>query len=298
MKSRLRPWLDKNRGPLTRALRAVVTVGLLAALVANVDARKVGSLLTRVNWMILVPVFLYLPAILLSALKWQILLGWRLPFWALVRIYWIGNFFSNFLPSTIGGDGYRVIKVKGEVGTKTALGSVLLDRASGFLGTLILFVLLSLALPGHLLLNRMDMLVCLVGLFALALLAIYVASSRFSRKVLEFLDVFREFRTSWKSVLSISLIYPALGITSLWFYFLMYGYRPSILATALFYLAIQLITLIPISINAIGVYEVSVVGLFATIGIPAEVSLSISLLSRAVMLLQTSVGGALYLGTR
>lgn len=273
-------------------------MGLFAVLLANVDIRKVGTLLIHVNGLILVPFFLYLPAILLSALKWQLLLGKRLPLWPLVRTYWIGNFFSNFLPSTIGGDGYRVIKIKREVSGKTALGSVLLDRASGFLGTLILFVVLSLALPGQILLNRRDILLCLIVLFVLALLAFYLTSKRFSGKVMELLTILRDFRASWTGVLSISLIYPLLGVTSLWFYFLMYGYRPSIPATALFYLAIQLISLIPVSINALGVYEVSVVGLFSTLGIPAEVSLSISLLSRAVMLLQTSVGGALYLWTK
>ncbi len=295
MTSRLRDWLARHRRPLAQTLRVVVTVGLLAALVTNINMRQVGSLLTHVNWLILVPFFLYLPAILLSALKWRIILGRQLPFWALVRIYWIGNFFSNFLPSTIGGDGYRVIKIKDDVGGKTAVGSVLLDRASGLLGTLVLFVLLSFALPGQLVWQRKDILACICLLCVLAVLAIRLAPDRLTAKLAGFLSAFREFRTSWKQVLLISLLYPALGITSLWFYFLMYGFTPSFLTTALFYLAIQLITLIPISINALGVYEVSVVGLFATIGIPAEVSLSISLLSRAVMLVQTAFGGLLFL---
>jgi len=42
--------------------------------------------------------------------------------------------------------------------------------------------------------------------------------------------------------------------------------------------------MIPISINAIGVQEASSIYFFSLIGIPAEVSLAISLLSRIVMM--------------
>jgi glycosyltransferase 2 family protein len=62
----------------------------------------------------------------------------------LVRLYFIGHFFSAFLPTGLGGDVMRVMEVRRYVKADVAAGTVLVDRLSGLL---MLFVLALVALP-------------------------------------------------------------------------------------------------------------------------------------------------------
>jgi uncharacterized membrane protein YbhN (UPF0104 family) len=67
-----------------------------------------------------------------NTLRWCALLwaqGVRISFWQAFRITWSGIFTSNFLPSTIGGDGLRMVAVLPYTQSKAlAIGSVVLDR--------------------------------------------------------------------------------------------------------------------------------------------------------------------------
>ncbi|NNK93813.1 MAG: flippase-like domain-containing protein [Desulfobacterales bacterium] len=69
---------------------------------------KVAS---RINWFYLTFSFILIPVMLIvSSLKWKMILDLhekKIPFFQLIRIYLIGYFFSNLLPSTVGGDVVR-----------------------------------------------------------------------------------------------------------------------------------------------------------------------------------------------
>jgi uncharacterized membrane protein YbhN (UPF0104 family) len=71
----------------------------------------------------------------LSALKWKWLLeadGIKLSIRTLFGSYLIGTFFNLFLPSTVGGDTYRIASIgRGRIVKSTA--AVLADRLSGFI---------------------------------------------------------------------------------------------------------------------------------------------------------------------
>jgi len=83
-------------------------------------------------WAILLSIVLYLLSYSFNTLRWCILLwtqGVKISLWQAYRLTWAGNFASNFLPSTIGGDGFRMLAVHPYTGHKTiSIGSVALDR--------------------------------------------------------------------------------------------------------------------------------------------------------------------------
>ena len=83
-------------------------------------------------WAIVLTVLCYLLSYGFNTLRWCILLwaqGVRISLWQAYRLSWAGNFASNFLPSTIGGDGFRMLAVHPYAGSKTvSIGSVVLDR--------------------------------------------------------------------------------------------------------------------------------------------------------------------------
>ena len=72
-----------------------------------------------------------------AAWKWQIILradNVHVPLPRLVASYLVGTFFNIFLPSSIGGDAYRIYDVARDSGrSASSFSSVLADRLSGFL---------------------------------------------------------------------------------------------------------------------------------------------------------------------
>jgi uncharacterized membrane protein YbhN (UPF0104 family) len=83
-------------------------------------------------WAVLLAFGFYLISYGFNTLRWCLLL-WaqevKLPFWKAYRLTWAGNFASNFLPSTIGGDGFRMLAVHPYTKSKSlSIGSVALDR--------------------------------------------------------------------------------------------------------------------------------------------------------------------------
>ena len=80
-----------------------------------------------------------------SCLKWRLLLGLqghRPPFRELMRLYFVGYFFSNLLPSNIGGDMVRSYYAGKRIGSQAdAAVSVFLERFTGLMLLLLLAVL-------------------------------------------------------------------------------------------------------------------------------------------------------------
>ncbi len=83
-------------------------------------------------WAILLAMAFYLLSYGFNTLRWCILLwtqGVKISFLQGYRLTWAGNLASNFLPSTIGGDGFRMLAVHRYTLSRTiSVGSVVLDR--------------------------------------------------------------------------------------------------------------------------------------------------------------------------
>lgn len=278
----------------SKIIKIIVAFTLLAILFFKVDIFKAVCSFKDIKLIIIIPFILYIPALLLSALKWQLILNKQFPFWFLFKVYWIGNFFSNFLPSTIGGDGYRVIKIIGKIKKERAIASILFDRISGLIATLILFFILSFFFIPYIK-NYYIISVTILLLIFICFVIFYLIDLKnfFIYQIIR--DIVKDFDKNFGKIFIISFNYLFLGVTSLWCYYFMFGYKLNFFLVAEFYFTIQLVSLIPISINAIGVYEIGLIGLFSLAGVPSEISLSISLLSRIIMLIQTAIGGLLFL---
>jgi uncharacterized protein (TIRG00374 family) len=82
--------------------------------------------------------------IVLSAWRWQQVLRLfdaHVPLLTLTRHYFAGQFVSNVMPSTVGGDVVRVARCAKNVGsTSVAFGSVVLERLSGMIALPLLVV--------------------------------------------------------------------------------------------------------------------------------------------------------------
>jgi glycosyltransferase 2 family protein len=120
---------------LRRALRAAVTVGIAAYIVAHVDMRDLGHALRGVRPGLFAAAFaLYVAGQALSAWKWALLghaVGLARPVRDYVRFYFVGMFFNLVGPSTVGGDVARGLYLGAGRRTAVALNSVVFDRVTG-----------------------------------------------------------------------------------------------------------------------------------------------------------------------
>jgi uncharacterized membrane protein YbhN (UPF0104 family) len=130
-----------RKGAVSTALRIGVSVGMLVVLLVRAPAFSWDDLLPRwslanVAWL-LTAVLLTLVGIVLSALRWQkVLDAMEIPATLprLVRHYLAGQFVSNVLPTTIGGDVLRVSRLSRDTGESPGtFASVVLERLTGWL---------------------------------------------------------------------------------------------------------------------------------------------------------------------
>lgn len=128
---------------ILRGLKLAVTVGLFLLIARSVDLSRTMQLLRGTAPSLLGAAFAALAAqALLAVARWRwilILQGMRLYYFRLARFYWLGLFFNQVLPSSVGGDAMRAYcLVRDGCGIGTASVAVLLDRILGLLGLILL----------------------------------------------------------------------------------------------------------------------------------------------------------------
>jgi uncharacterized protein (TIRG00374 family) len=139
--------------------RAASTVGrvLLSAVLLGmllwIFRRQLPDALARIREARVLPLVLavgwYLVFVLISSWRWKILLGAReLHFstWYLARVFVLSLFFCKLLPTSIGGDVFRISYTAKPGRAAEAFSATLLDRLIGFVSLLLLAVLVSLGL--------------------------------------------------------------------------------------------------------------------------------------------------------
>jgi len=119
-------------------LKVGLSLGLLALILREIGWREILSALQGAQLSYLAVAFaISLAGILLRAHRWQVLLaalGMEAPLSRLTELYFVGTFFNSVLPTGIGGDVVRIYELSKESDRPTeSIGTVLLDRATGFL---------------------------------------------------------------------------------------------------------------------------------------------------------------------
>lgn len=126
---------------LSLLLRIGLSVLMLAILIWRIPPidldEVIPELTARTAMWLLVAVCLTLAAVVLSAVRWQRvleILGLRAGLRRLLSYNLAGQFVSNVLPSTIGGDVLRVSRLSKDTGeTPKTFASVVLERLTGWI---------------------------------------------------------------------------------------------------------------------------------------------------------------------
>jgi len=311
--------MAKKRDLFFLLLKIVFSFSLIVLIVLKkAPLREIGNSLKEARlWWIGLSFSLHSFGLLISAIRWQILIkaqGDQASLGYLAKSYLAGNFFNLFLPTRFGGDVVRVWD--GSKPSKSLLKStaiVLVERLTGII------VLLCFALGVSLF--RLDMarelpviwISLTVGLLGLAAILSFFLPfsarligllpergmlSRIKKKIFEFREIiliYRDKKTAlfkalfWAFLLQVNVI--------LHYYFVGKALSLNIpfFDYFIFIPIVLLILTIPVTINGLGLREFLYISVFALYGIASSGAVSFSFIADiAFALIIGIVGGIIY----
>ena len=300
---------------LISGAKLAVTVALCWLIVSWIDWRAFYATIGDARYGLIALVFvLSLLGVGISAWKWQILLeghGIRFPLPSLIRWYFIAAFFNAFLPTNIGGDGYRLLKTyDNPKGRARAVGAILLERITGVLTLGFLGYLAALTIwwrTGHPLaatLAALGTIGSVIGLLSLALLWRFGSVGWLSRiKILKTIAAkTTEVIADWQGqaarmtvVMALSFAFHLLRIGFIWLLILALGKTVDPVELTMAVFAVEVAAMLPISIGGLGVMEGSFVYVMGSFGLNNEVGLASMLMLRVLTLMIGLIGALLYL---
>ncbi|OGQ08107.1 MAG: hypothetical protein A3G32_08145 [Deltaproteobacteria bacterium RIFCSPLOWO2_12_FULL_40_28] len=275
--------------------KLVCTIALIVLIIFWIKWDNVWFSIKQSNALIIIfPTMVWIVSLLLGALRWFFLLREKehpISYKKIAVLYWQSLFFINYLPAGLGGDVFRFKKLRDlKLHSKTNINILIIDRASGFFGILLLILLLGFSVK--------DLIRAHTDLQAIYLLSAVGMGLMMLACILKpkFLKHILNFKTEiLLKIILISTFFQFLSSLSLYsiFHFLHIGlpfYQGLWLATST-----TLSELIPITINSIGVKELSGVYLFDYLNSSKEEIISVFIVARSLQLILSLSGGMLYL---
>ena len=296
-------------------LRLLVTVAIFFALFKFIPYQELieaykNSELVYIGYSLVAFFF----ALMMGVVRWWIILadlGVHVSFREAVYPFFSGLFFNLFFPSLVAGDFFRGFALHCRHGnTKRIASSVVMDRFSGMLA-LGLVAVIALFFGWRRFLVGRVLVPLVVLLTALSLMALIVFSKRiflFSISKVKKGSAFRQKLVSFHEQLHVFKTKPIVFVRAITFSILIqlsipisfflaakaFGVEVGLLSFLVLVPLIITVASIPITIAGAGAREAASVYLFALIGVQRSISLSVSLLNLAFMVIFGILGGVLY----
>ena len=288
-------------------LKVLVTTLLFIVIFDKVDINSTIEILKATDSSFFILALLVMTIeVLIANTRWRLILkqlGSNIAYFTALRYLWIGVFFNQALPSSIGGDavrGYYLCKNEDYSISEATIG-VLLDRVIGLLG-LVLLVIFTIPLIFESIVTPLTKWTILAIIIA-ALLAIIMSliidliPNKFSQwKIMNGLVKFsskgREVLFSFYGMLSIilSLIIHLTFVFTAWL--LAYGMGLDISLTGMLLIVpiTNLLTAIPISIAGWGIREGLFIAGLGYLNVSSDAALALSILYGLSMLVVSLPG--------
>lgn len=295
----------------------MVSAGLLAALVAMVDWGDLREALAALSTERVLAVFvLCFAAQAMYVLRWRALtdmLGITESWMRSWHTVFAGLFLVNFLPGTLGSDGLRVVLLTKSCGrASTAVGAVAYER----LMQLALYVLMVAAAA----LTPMDWLqpwlrvIIVIGGAGAVLLIVFILYWLGQRSVDSPLARGGLLQAAWRLFATIlvetgrmqtrmrrhrraargfwvaSILNVAMILAMWWLILGELGHAISIPTIMLILGIVSIVTVVPVSLNGLGIFEGATVALLGLVGVPPAHAFLLALIVRAAFMAISFVG--------
>lgn len=287
------------------------------------DTGDLTSLFLNMKWM---PILLAVACLGLSnftgCYQWKLLLerqGVRLGYGHLLKLYFVGLFFNNFMPGNVGGDVKKVYDIRMQGGQSTigaGLTATFFDRLFGlfFLNVLALGVgaLFFIYDPAQrwLLLPSLWVFLGFCALFAclfsrrlgraLSFLSGKVLPKSVQERVLRMQFRFQGFRSLrlWLSITGLSAVTQILRVLVHYYCGLAIGLDIAVSWYFFYIPMVAVVSALPISIGGFGPRELLAQSLFAKAGVPSLESVLVQLLAYLVSLIVSLFGAFFFLADK
>ena len=303
--------MSKLSKPWRLVIKAAFSAIAIGGLIAGINWRELPELINGYHWEFAGAAFIGLMIQFpVSGLKWHAALrvcNVDVSPTRLTRFYCISHFVGQFLPTSIGGDAYRVYRVLPLVQPRSrAVTSIVLDRIVGLAALLVLgavgavFLIDNFRLPqGYLMALAVGCLGAVVGSAAM-----YFGWFRLIRKKLQHLkvvaaiqgDLMQLLRAGWKWVplLGMAFVFQLIAVAIVYLLFLGAGSSIGLAEVALIAAVTGLAGMIPLAINGIGVTEGTITLAGVALGADYEDAAVAAVLLRVVVLPLSCACGVLY----
>jgi uncharacterized membrane protein YbhN (UPF0104 family) len=291
-----------NRKLFIFILKLAVSSFSLYLIFRKADVRQVMRILGDIGvWYFLIASVLYIISIVVSTLRWKLLLPEKFVFGRLFSLYMIGAFFSSFLPGVIGGDVVKAYYLnKDAKKISLTLASIFMDRYLGYVALMLIGIFafpFSLPYFGASAYKWLMPLIFAVFVAASILFFGLKLGKRF-KVMSESYAYFSLLKTRQRVIVKaifLSFIIQAMNFLMVITLALKMGEHISVLLLSVFLPIIITFTSLPISISGIGVREGSFVLLLGLIGIRPEIATSLSLAWFFSVFVGSAPGLAFYL---
>ena len=303
---------------LKTALKLLFTFALLAIVLSQLDLEKFSETLSSMKptW-VLLAFSLQLLTVFPAVQRWRLILRnfeVRMSFVPLLKLAFIGSFFNLFLPTGIGGDFVRAFYLSRDVGRgiSSILTTILLERSGGLCALLLIGTISSalsdlevsgipavylflILLVGYTLINLLLFLPWIHTQIDLRLKRWKFDSIAAQMEMIyQGLQTLRRDGRTLGGSLLLSLIVQFNSILVMWLLAQAIGITSSFSTFLIFIPLINLTLMIPLAISGFGLREGAYYLLFSQVGLPAEMSITLSLMSYLVLLLAGFPGALFY----
>lgn len=283
-----------------------VSIGLLAWIISKIPLGSLKDSLVHAHRpSLLLAFFMVNLCMVVSALKWRPLLTVlqiQIPLGRLLAFYYAGLFANNFLPSGIGGDALRIYYVARESGkTKEAAASVVMERlvASLALGLTAAMAMLFVSHRGS---SVVFWSVRGLVIFCFVLLVfLFCYPFREEGKIGIFLrrmGDYKQFPGTLAGVLMLSFLFQGCLVLSNVFTFMALGIHLPLYIHFLYIPVIMAVSMLPLSINGLGVREGMYVLLYGYAGVDGATAMLCSLLFFTQVTVSSLAGGLIILARK
>ncbi len=295
-------------------IKLIITIAIFFFIAGNIEVDKTIEILKQASVLfIFFAISIQVLQVFVANIRWRMILNYmsiHVKYFQLLRYLWIGLFFNQTLPSSVGGDAMRGYCLYNSHGCTTSESTivVLLDRFVGLLG-LVFLILLLLPLSLYLLTGESSKELVLIAIslfFILTGIIFTLDVNPFVKRLIpqKFEALFSFSKNSRNlifsknpgiamtiislcihilSIVSVYLLAISMGLTVTWMDLLL------IIPLVIFFIAL------PISIAGWGVREgVMVIGL-GYLGVSSEEALALSIVFGLSNLIVSIPGSAIWL---
>jgi uncharacterized membrane protein YbhN (UPF0104 family) len=289
--------MKKNFKTVIKILFSLVLITFI--IFTKINKGEVISRFKILDWkyVCLILAFIFLNFVF-SSIRWKKLLVYKeaekVSLKYLVSLYFTGAFFNNFLPTSVGGDAYKMYKLSKKVGNSAiGISSTFMER---FTGVLILILIALLSMFRSLKFNTLILVLWFIlgvyiGLFVLRFLSTKI---KFMKKIYDAILVYKGKPGIIVYALLTSIVVQVFSILSQYFSFVAVGVSPPVFYSFLAFPVITLASIFIPSINGLGVQDALYISMFSLVGVPPEISFSASIIYHLSRLSMSLVGGVLY----